>query len=261
MESCLYEGKIIHKRKYPVAHVFKYSLFMVCLRLDEVPEIFGPFWLWSVESWNLAYFRRRDHLGNEEMPLDYAVRDLVEEKTGNRPQGPIQLITHLCYFGVRFNPVSFYFCWNKGETHLEYIIAEINNTPWGEQHCYVFNVDKRDYSEMKTFKFKKEFHISPFIHMGMKYIWSFGEPKDKFHIDMEVWDEDQRTLDVFLRMTRTEISQKSLTRVLIQYPMITFKVIWGIYFQAFLLWFKRCPFYPHPKHLRNMKNIVKQSRK
>ena len=114
---------------------------MTCLGLDELDEIFKPFSFWSIERWNLAYFRRRDHLGKDNIPLDQAARDLVAEKTGKRPSGRIQLVTHLCYFGFRINPVSFYICWNKDGTEMENIIAEINNTPWGEQHCYIFEVN------------------------------------------------------------------------------------------------------------------------
>jgi len=258
MTSCLYEGRVLHKRYHPLSHIFKYSLFMVCLRLDELEEVFKPYWFWSVESRNLAYFRRRDHLGNAEIPLDQAVRDLVETKTGSRPEGPIQLMTHLGYFGFRFNPVSFYFCWSKDGKTVESIIAEINNTPWGEQHCYVLNVEKQDQDGTNKFTFKKDFHISPFMDMGLKYVWSFSELGEKFRIHMENWEGDRKLFDVSLGMTRSEISHTSLARVLIQYPFLTLKVVWGIYFQAFRLWMKKCPSYSHPKYREDSKLLSKQ---
>ncbi len=232
---------------------------MVCLRLDELPELFEPYWLWSANSWNLAYFRRRDHLGKSDIPLDQAVRDLVEAQIGTRPQGAIQLMTHLCYFGFRFNPVSFYFCWSRDGQNLENIIAEINNTPWGEQHCYVFKVHEPIKGGTIPFTFKKEFHISPFMNMGMKYVWSFSKPGKDFHIHMESWEGDQKILDVSLGMTRAEISHTSLARVLFQYPSMTFKVVWGIYFQALRLWIKRCPFYPHPKYRKDVSLSIQRS--
>ena len=245
MNSCLYEGNVFHNRLSPINHNFTYSLFMTCLRLDELNDIFKPFWFWSIERWNLAFFRRRDHLGKKDVPLDQAARNIVEEKTGKRPEGPIQLMTHLCYFGFRFNPVSFYICWNKDGTEMENIIAEINNTPWGEQHCYVFKVNHSE--EVNRFVFNKEFHISPFMDMDMKYIWSFDKPGEDLKIHMENWDGDQKVLDVVLNMKQTEITSSSLARVLFQYPFMTVKVMAGIYYQAFRLWMKRCPFFPHPK--------------
>ena len=258
MKSCLYEGQVLHKRYHPLSHIFKYSLFMVSLRLDELEEIFKPYWLWSIESWNLAYFRRRDHLGNAEVPLDQAVRDLVESKTGSRPEGPIQLMTHLSYFGFRFNPVSFYFCWSKDESTVENIIAEINNTPWGEQHCYVLKVNKQNQDGTNQFVFGKEFHISPFMDMKIKYVWTFSELGDKCRIHMENWDGNQKLLDVSLAMIRSKISHTSLARALIRYPFMTMKVVWGIYYQALRLWMKHCPFYSHPKFRKDSKILAKQ---
>jgi DUF1365 family protein len=218
---------------------------MTCLGLDELDDVFKPFTFWSIERWNLAYFRRRDHLGKDDIPLDQAVRDLVEDKTGTRPEGRIQLMTHLCYFGFRFNPVSFYICWNKDGTQMENIIAEINNTPWGEQHCYLFKVNP--YEDVSRFHFNKDFHISPFMGMDMKYKWAFSKPDNDFRIHMENWDGDHKILDVTLNMKKTEITSSSLVRVLFQYPLMTIKVMAGIYFQAFRLWIKKCPFFPHPK--------------
>ena len=251
MESCLYEGNVVHTREFPTFHSFKYNLFMLCVDLNELPNIFKPYWFWSSKSWNLAYFRRKDHLGNQKVPLETSVRDLVEQKIGSRPQGPIRLITHFCYFGYRINPVSFYFCFDKNQHTLHSIIAEINNTPWGEQHCYVFNCNSNIQNKEGKFTFDKAFHISPFMSMNLKYIWSLTKPSNKFSVEMETWENNKKILQVNFNTLRTNISHASLRRVLIQYPLITFKVLWGIYFQAFRLWLKKVPFHTHPKHQKN----------
>ena len=72
------------------------------------------------------------------MPLADAVRALVAERTGRRPDGPIRLLTHLRYFGYCFNPVSVLLLLRPrpGAT-LEAIVAEVTNTPWNERHAYV----------------------------------------------------------------------------------------------------------------------------
>ena len=248
MESCLYEGHVVHTRQYPVFHSFKYSLFMLCVDLNELQQIFNPYWFWSSKSWNLACFRRKDHLGDPKISLDTSARDLVEQKTGSRPIGPISLITHFCYFGYRINPVSFYFCFDKNKKKIDSIIAEINNTPWGEQHCYVFKCAPNSENKLDKFAFDKAFHISPFISMDSKYIWSLTEPSNNFSVEMETWENHKKILQVNFNTVRTKISHASLRRVLIQYPLITFKVLWGIYFQAFRLWLKKAPFYSHPKY-------------
>ena len=76
---------------------------------------------------------------------------------------------------------------------------------------------------------------------------------------MENWEGDLKISDVSLGMTRSEISHTSLARVLIQYPFLTLKVVWGIYYQALRLWMKRCPLYSHPKYREDAKLLEKQS--
>ncbi|MEZ5451088.1 MAG: DUF1365 family protein, partial [Thiolinea sp.] len=130
MHSRLYVGRVNHRRYTPRPHAFSYRLFMLYLDLDELPTLFKPYWLWSVDRPNLARFRRRDHLGDPQQPLSEAVRERIEQETGRRPAGPIRLLTHFSYFGYRFNPVSFYYCFDAADQQLEYIVAEVNNTPW-----------------------------------------------------------------------------------------------------------------------------------
>ena len=108
MKSCIYQGQVRHRRFAPREHQFRYRLFMMYLDLDELPGLFERFWLWSARRPNLAWFRRKDHYGDPAMPLAESIRKLVQQQTGQRPQGPIRLLTHLRYVGYGFNPVSFY---------------------------------------------------------------------------------------------------------------------------------------------------------
>src|SRR5512147_1165020 len=119
MQSCIYEGQVSHVRATPVAHTFRYRLFMVYLDLDELPRVFAGRWFWSTRRRALARFRREDHLGDPLRPLDACVRDLVERETGRRPEGPIRLLTHLAYYGYCFNPVSFYYCFDAAGAAVE----------------------------------------------------------------------------------------------------------------------------------------------
>ena len=113
---------------------------MMYLDLDELPTLFRDRWFWSFERSNVATFRRRDHFGDPAVSLDETVRALVETRTGRRPTGPIRLLTHLCYFGYCFNPLSVFFCFGPDGQSLDAVVAEVSNTPWGERHCYVLPV-------------------------------------------------------------------------------------------------------------------------
>jgi DUF1365 family protein len=248
MQSCLYYGQVRHRRFSPVAHTFSYSFFLTYLDLAELPTLFKGRWLWSSERFALAQFRRTDHLGDPQASLDQAVRDLVEQRLGQRPQGPIRLLTHLRYFGYCFNPVSFYYCYDAAGQHVETIVAEVNNTPWGEQHCYVLGETRNEgTAEKKRYRFGKAFHVSPFMDMEVDYDWRFGAPGRQLIIHMDNLKAGRKFFDATMTLLRREISTATLTQALVRYPFVTGKVISAIYWQAFRLWLKKAPVYEHPQ--------------
>ena len=234
----------------PRAHAFTYRMFMMYLDLAELDEVFRGRWLWSTSRRAIARFRREHHMGDASVPLIDAVRDLVASHTGARPGGPIRLLTHLSYFGYCFNPVSFYYCFDASGEVLETIVAEVNNTPWGEQHCYVLAArDELGSGGHKRYAPEKLMHVSPFMPMDVEYDWRFNTPADRLDVHMENARDGEKIFDATLNLERTEISATSLARVLVVYPLMTLKVIWSIHWQALRLWLKRVPVYDHPaKH-------------
>ena len=248
MHSCIYEGTVRHRRFRPVSNEFRYRLFLMFLDLNELPEVFKGRLAWSGDRFNLAYFRRADHLGDPQIPLDQAVRSLVEERTGARPTGPIRLMTHLRYFGYCFNPVSFYYCYDQAGSRVETIVAEIHNTPWQEVHCYVLGeaLNEHPVRGWKRYQFAKDFHVSPFMDMGLWYDWRFREPGESLSAHLTDIEKGTKLFDATLSLRRREISDSALTRVLISYPFMTVKVTTMIHWQALRLLTKGAPFFVHP---------------
>ena len=252
MKSAIYAGRVRHRRLQPVAHRFSYRIFMVYLDLAELPQVFRKRWLWSCTRPALARFRREDHLGDPAMPLHDAVRDLVRGETGHRPSGPIRLLTQLSYFGYVFNPVSFYYCYNEDDTELETIVAEVNNTPWGERHCYVLSPGM-DHGKTghKRYCPPKEMHVSPFMPMDIDYDWRFNTPGENLTVHMENAREGRKIFDATIVLEREEIGGLSLARVLVTYPLMTVKIILAIHWQALKLWLKGAPVHDHPGKARS----------
>lgn len=245
MHSSLYVGQVRHRRFTPVQRAFSYRLFMLYLDLAELPALFERRWLWSARRPNLAWFRRADHFGAAHVPLDTAVRNLVEGECGRRPRGPIRLLTHLRYFGYGFNPVSFYFCFNAQDDAIEQIVAEVNNTPWNQQHCYVLDSQGQP-AGARRHRLDKAFHVSPFMDMAIRYDWHFSHPGRRLAVHMQNYRGAARLFDATLSLQRRPIHAHSLAGVLLRFPLMTARVTAGIYYQALRLWLKGTPFFPHP---------------
>jgi DUF1365 family protein len=251
MKSCIYSGRVSHHRFQPKAHGFNYGLFMMYLDLDELPELFRPFLLWSAERPALAWFRRQDHMGEQNNTLKQSIRDLIRNETGKDHQGAIRLLTHLRYFGYCMNPVSFYYCWDKTDSRLEFIVAEVHNTPWGETHCYVLDCQAVDqHEETFRFTFDKKFHVSPYMAMHQRYDWSLSTPGNHLSVNMDNFEDDVKVFNAGMRMTRKPITHLSMTKILLNFPFMTAKVIIAIYWQALKLWIHKIPIHKHPKHLK-----------
>jgi DUF1365 family protein len=241
--SCIYEGKVHHRRLAGPAHAFSYRLFLLYLDLAEIPTVFSKRWLWSAERANLVSFHRRDHFGDPAESLEESVRSLVEERTGDRPTGPVRLLTQARYFGYVFNPVSFFYCWDATGDRIHSVVAEVSNTPWGERHLYVVRWPDND-GHTQSFELDKEFHVSPFFPMEQSYRWNLAVPGEGLSVHMENIEKGEKVFDVSLALRRREFDTFSMASQLLRHPAMTATVVAGIYFEAARLWAKGAPFHP-----------------
>jgi DUF1365 family protein len=248
MHSSLYQGYVQHRRLSPAEHVFRYGLYLVYLDLEELPVLLaGGYGL--RQSWfSPASFCRTDHVGDPQVPLADAVRNLVEERTGRRPVGPIRLLTLLRNWGCYFCPLCLYYCFDHAGQTVDAVVAEVSNTPWNERHWYVLHSGNRigEPSQLR-FRHPKGFHVSPFMDMDMLYEWHLHEPGAQLSVAIVNSRGGERLFDVSLVLKRRELSRWSMLRALARYPWMTGRVSQAIYWQALRLWWKKCPFYAHPK--------------
>ncbi len=258
MNSCLFEGQVLHSRKRPIKHQFWFSTFFFYLDLDELDRVFENRLLFSIRRFAFAQFRFSDHLSHRKtisnkQEMREEVLRVLRDHGISRPIGPIRLLTQLRYIGFVMNPVNFYFCFDESGNRVEAIITEVNNTPWGEQHLYVIETEKafkpttESSQRISANNVKKAFHVSPFMPLKMTYDFDFRISPARLVVNISSFENQEKALSVGMSLKQKPITSSSLRLALIKYPLISWKVFAGIYWHALRLYLKRVPFYPHPR--------------
>jgi DUF1365 family protein len=190
-------------------------------------------------------FRRGDHLGSGDQSLADGARDLVQKELGVRPSGGVFLLTGFGFMAHRFNPVSFYYCFDEAGKSLDFVIAEVTNTPWGQRHCYVLDC-RESAGQTSELSHDKVFHVSPFMPMDTRYHWAIECPGEMLKLRIDVSREQSPLFSAGLNLSRKPLTRLNLWRCLCWMPFTSIKVVAAIHWQAFCLWLKKNPFYPHP---------------
>ncbi len=236
-------GTIWHRRYSPRPHAFRYQAWFALVDVDRIERRCAVSRWWSVERFNLVSFRRADFIAPHNLSLSEAVRCKVLKTLGFRPSGTIRMLTHLRQWGVCFNPVTFYFC-EEPDGRLASVVAEVHNTPWNERHAYVLDAREQSGFEYR-FEFDKDFHVSPFLPMEMRYQWRFKLTEERIGIHMAAMLKGATLLEAGTSLYVQPLSIADMRRLPLRFPLMTARVLVGIYWQAFRLWFRKIPFFPH----------------
>lgn len=221
---------------------------MLYLDLEEAENgLFESHFAWSRSRFGWLHYARADYIGDGAAPVADSVRDLVEHEAGFRPSGPVRLLTTVRSFGFGFNPLSVYYCFAQDGSTIEAVVASVTNTPWRRRHDYVL-VDKSPDSRSRNFRaqFSKSMHVSPFNPMDMTYQWRSSEPGVNLVVHLENHRDNERVFDATLCMKETPAVQRQLTRVLFRHPLMAWKNVAAIHFQALKLFLRRAPVYDNP---------------
>ena len=240
IESGLFAGTLRHRRFSPVAHAFTYPLFMALLDIDRIPELMTRSRLTSHNRWNWASFDDRDHLGDPRLPLrDRLAADAARHGI-DVPAGQVLLLTHLRYLGYGFNPVSFFYCFDRAD-RLRVVVAEVSNT-FGGSHNYWLRPDPAS----RTFRAtaRKSLYVSPFMPVDLEYTFAFTLPGTRLVAHMTTRKAGSTGFDATLSLERRPWTAAEVRRALVRYPAMTASVITGIHWQAMKLWWKGVPVVP-----------------
>jgi uncharacterized protein len=240
IDSGLFVGTLRHRRFTPVAHAFTYPLFMALLDIDRVAELMKQSRLTSYNRWNWASFHDRDHLGDPTLPLRERLRIDAARHGIELPPGQVFLLTHLRYLGYGFNPVSFFYCFDRAQ-HLRLVLAEVSNT-FGGTHNYWLRPDPA--SRPFRSAAEKSLYVSPFMPIDLDYTFAFTRPTTRLVAHMAAGHAGSIGFDATLSLERRPWNAAHIRRVLLRYPVMTTSVMARIHWEALKLWWKGVPVVP-----------------
>ena len=245
--SCIYNGSVIHKRFKPKKHFFKYKVFSLFIDLSELNELNRKLKFFSINKFNLISFYEKDHGERDGSSLINWVKLNLSNNNISSENIKIKLLCYPRILGYVFNPLSIFFIYDKNDKLIS-ILYEVKNT-FGEQHTYVFKVESDE--KLIQNNCSKKFHVSPFIEMNCNYFFRILNPVESLSVIIDQYDKEGKILFASQDGKRSDLTSENLMNSYLKHPLMTFKIISAIHFEAFKLWIKGIKFVKKKLKIKN----------
>ena len=246
MTSSIYNGTVIHKRFKPKIHFFKYKVFSLLIDLSDLNYLNKKISFFSYNSFNLISFFDKDHGNRDGSSLIKWVKKNLIKNNMNSENIKIKLLCYPRIFGYVFNPLSVFFVYDQNENLIS-ILYEVKNT-FGEQHTYIFKTENKNLLQHNC---SKKFHVSPFIEMNCNYFFRILRPSEKISVVIDQYQLNEKILFASQDGKRVDFNTKELLKSYLKHPLMTFKIISAIHFEAFKLWIKGIKFIKKKFKIKN----------
>ncbi len=247
INSSIYNGSVIHKRFKPKKHFFKYKVFSLFLDLSELKELNNNLNFFSLNKFNLISFYEKDHGERDGSSLLDWVKNNLRSNSISTDNIKVKLLCYPRILGYVFNPLSIFFIYDNDENLIS-ILYEVKNT-FGEQHTYLFKIEGEN--KLIQNNCSKKFHVSPFIEMDCNYFFRILNPGDKLSVIIDQYDQEGKILFASQDGIRSDLTNKNLMNSYLKHPLMTFKIISAIHFEAFKLWIKGIKFVKKKLKIKN----------
>jgi len=249
--ASIFNANVAHKRLFPKVNSFNYNIYYIALPLEKINDIANSKLAIAINKYATLSFYQKDHGNKDGSNLEEWIRGILKKYKINEHVKDITLIAMPRVFGYVFNPVSFWMCFDKND-RLIAILSEVNNT-FGESHSYLcYNKDLSEIKKDNYIESEKLFHVSPFLKREGHYKFRFSLKEDKLGIWIDFYDKDgNKQLITSLIGSLSPLTKSNLRKAFLTHPMVTFKTIILIHWQAIKLLVKGIKYIPKPKQLKN----------
>lgn len=280
MKSRLYECHVMHARFIPKPHRFVYRIFMLAVDLDELPALDRKLHLFSFNTPNLYSFRETDFLPTSERLHNSSapkspqpVCHLLSDKPSAPPLktrvlaylaargvdlgagGRVELVTLPRILGYLFNPVAFYFCYDRTGACLA-SIAEVTNT-FHEMKPFFLGPQTRGASSAFHLRTPKNFYVSPYSDVDVDFDFNLRVPAEKLSVQIDDYVGGARTLTSTLAGPSRPLTDSALAWFMVKYPLLTLRVITLIHWHALLLHLKKIPWFPKAARAADQRDLYR----
>lgn len=255
INSSMYLSDVVHIRTAPTFHKFKYKVFNFYLDLEEIPKLVSSSFFFSYNRFNLFSFYDKDHIQMGKSTCIENVKEFAKQSGVTQEIESVKLLTNLRVLGYVFNPVSFYFCFDR-VGKLVCAIPEVGNT-FGEIKPYLGLLNKNTKQTIADpdvyIREPKNFYVSPFIPLDSEFEFRLNVPEETLKIGVDSYESGERILTTSFIGKKKFFSTLNLVKLFAQFPLITVKVIALIHWQAMWLWLKKIPY------IKKNNNLEKQT--
>jgi uncharacterized protein len=243
--AALYFGDVMHARLKPIGHRFNYRVMSLLIDLDRLDAADRQSRLFGVNRRALYSFYEADHGMRDGSPLRAYVQRCAAARGIDLTGGRVLLLCYPRLFGYTFNPLSAYFCY-RADGELALVIYEVRNT-FGDIHAYVLPVKPGEISAAGIRQQQdKLFYVSPFIEMAVRYHFRVSPPGATVKLRILETDREGPLLAATFSGRRRALTTMALLRSLFTLPLVTFKIVAAIHWEALRLWLKGARLLPRP---------------
>jgi uncharacterized protein len=228
----IYVGKVVHRRLRPVAHQLQYTVASVLVDVDRLAELPG---LLKYNRFGLFGLDDRD-FGPKENPRpinQFAWAEMRKHDTSHA----VTRIMVLCYprmLGYSFNPLTVFYGFDACN-HVRVVLYEVHNT-FGGRHIYAAGPFAA--GENTSIAVEKTFRVSPFNKIEGRYALKASPPSDHVAVGVALATSEGPLLNAYFTGLRQPLTNATLLRIFFTIPLMTFKVMAGIHWEALKLWAK-----------------------